>query len=78
MMQRMTQERWELLIGHKLRRIGMDEEEQLRTRLSFLDSGATEEYGIRIEGLGKIVKNKTAQLHVYIRIRNLRTRQTFF
>jgi hypothetical protein len=36
----------------------MDGEQQGR-RLSFLDSGAIEEYGIHIKGLSKIVKNKT-------------------
>jgi hypothetical protein len=42
MMCRMTQERWALLIGDKLRRMEMDRE-QLGRRLSVLDSGATEE-----------------------------------
>jgi hypothetical protein len=38
-----TQERWTLLIGDKLRRMEMDRGEQLGRRLFFLDSGAKEE-----------------------------------
>jgi ApbE superfamily uncharacterized protein (UPF0280 family) len=56
----------------------MEGGEQLGRRLSFLDSAVIEEYGIHIKGLSEIVKNKTAHLHDYIRIRNPRIQQTYF